>query len=75
MLPILLSVFAISFAGAIVPGPILAVTLAKSYKSPWTGFQIALGHATIEIPLILLIGSRSSCSWYFDAPRAASRRW
>ena len=55
MLPILLSVFAISFAGAIVPGPILAVTLAKSYKSPWTGFQIALGHATIEIPLILLI--------------------
>jgi len=55
MLPILLSVSAISFAGTIVPGPILAVTLAKSYKSPWAGFQIALGHATIEIPLILLI--------------------
>jgi len=32
-----------------------AVTLAKSYKSPWAGSQIALGHAVIEVPLILLI--------------------
>ncbi len=32
MLPILPSVSAISFAGAIVPGPTLAVTLAISYK-------------------------------------------
>jgi threonine/homoserine/homoserine lactone efflux protein len=32
-----------------------AVTLAKSYKSPWAGAQIALGHAVIEVPLILLI--------------------
>jgi threonine/homoserine/homoserine lactone efflux protein len=32
-----------------------AVTLAKSYKSPLAGTQISLGHAVIEIPLILLI--------------------
>jgi len=32
-----------------------AVTLAKSYKSPWAGAQISLGHAVIEVPLILLI--------------------
>ena len=55
MLPILLSVVVISFSGVMMPGPMFAVTLAKSYKSPWTGAQISLGHAVIEIPLILLI--------------------
>ncbi len=38
-----------------MPGPMFAVTLAKSYKSPWAGTQISLGHAVIEVPLILLI--------------------
>jgi threonine/homoserine/homoserine lactone efflux protein len=55
MLPILLSVVVISFSGVMLPGPMFAVTLAKSLKSPWTGTQIALGHAVIEVPLILLI--------------------
>ena len=32
-----------------------AMALAKSYRSPWAGTQIALGHAVIEVPLILLI--------------------
>ena len=32
-----------------------AVTLAKSYKSPLAGVWISLGHAVIEVPLILLI--------------------
>jgi len=55
MLPILLSVVVISLSGVMMPGPMFAVTLAKSYKSPWAGTQIALGHAVIEVPLILLI--------------------
>ncbi|MQY72954.1 MAG: lysine transporter LysE [Dehalococcoidia bacterium] len=55
MLPILLSVVVISFSGVMMPGPMFAVTLAKSYRSPWAGTQIALGHAVIEVPLILLI--------------------
>ena len=55
MLPILLSIIVISFSGVMMPGPMFAVTLAKSYKSPWAGTQIALGHAVIEVPLILLI--------------------
>jgi threonine/homoserine/homoserine lactone efflux protein len=38
-----------------MPSPVFAVTLAKSYKSPWAGAQISLGHAVIEAPLILLI--------------------
>ena len=55
MLPILASVIVISFSGVMMPGPLFAVTLAKSYKSPWSGVWIALGHAVIEVPLILLI--------------------
>ena len=55
MLPILLSVVVISFSGVMMPGPMFAVTLAKSYRSPWAGAQISLGHAVIEVPLILLI--------------------
>jgi len=55
MLPILLSVVVISLSGVMMPGLMFGVTLAKSLKSPWAGAQIALGHAVIEIPLILLI--------------------
>lgn len=55
MLPILLSVVVISLSGVMMPGPMTAVTLAKSYKSPWAGAWIAIGHAVIEVPLILLI--------------------
>ena len=55
MLPILVSVVVISSSGVMLPGPMFAVTLAKSYKSPLAGTQIALGHAVIEVPLILLI--------------------
>ncbi len=51
----LLSVVVISFSGVMMPGPMFAVTLAKSYKSPLAGTQISLGHAVIEVPLILLI--------------------
>jgi threonine/homoserine/homoserine lactone efflux protein len=55
MLPILLSVVVISLSGVMMPGPMFAVTLTKSYKSPLAGAQIAAGHAVIEVPLILLI--------------------
>ena len=55
MLPILLSVIVISFSGVMMPGPMFAVTVAKSYRSPLTGAQVSLGHAVIEVPLILLI--------------------
>ncbi len=55
MFPVLLSVIVISFSGVMTPGPMFAVTLAKSYKSPLAGVQMALGHAVIEVPLILLI--------------------
>lgn len=38
-----------------MPGPMFAVALAKSYRSPMAGIHLSLGHAVIEVPLILLI--------------------
>jgi len=55
VLPFLLSLVVISLSGVMMPGPMFAVTVAKSYKSQLAGTQIALGHAIVEIPLMLLI--------------------
>ncbi len=55
MLALLTSIVVISFSGVMMPGPMFAVTLAKSYKSPLAGAQMALGHAVVEVPLIMLI--------------------
>ncbi len=55
MLPVLLSVVVYSFSGVMMPGLMFGVTLAKSLKSAWAGVWISLGHAVIEVPLIVLI--------------------
>jgi threonine/homoserine/homoserine lactone efflux protein len=55
MLAALFTVITASLSGVMAPGPMFTVTLAKSLKSPWAGAQIALGHAVIEVPLIVLI--------------------
>ncbi len=55
MLQVLSSVVLVSLSGVMLPGPMFAVTVAKSYRSPWAGALISLGHAVIEVPLILLI--------------------
>ena len=55
MFAVLLSVIIVSFSGVMLPGPMFAVALAKSFKSPWTGAQMALGHAVVEVPLVLII--------------------
>jgi threonine/homoserine/homoserine lactone efflux protein len=44
-----------SLSGVMAPGPMFTVTLAKSMKSPWAGVFISLGHAVVEVPLILVI--------------------
>jgi threonine/homoserine/homoserine lactone efflux protein len=44
-----------SLSGVMMPGPMFTVTLAKSLKSPWAGVLVSLGHAVIEVPLILLV--------------------
>ena len=55
MLSFLLSVATISLSGTMMPGPVFAVAVAKSYKSPLAGAQISLGHAIIEVPLAVAI--------------------
>ncbi len=55
MIAILFSVILVSFSGVMLPGPMFAVALAKSFKSPWTGAQMSLGHAVVEVPIILVI--------------------
>jgi threonine/homoserine/homoserine lactone efflux protein len=49
------TVIVTSLSGVMAPGPMFAVTLAKSLKSPWAGALVSLGHAVIEVPLILLV--------------------
>ncbi len=55
MLAVLFSVILVSFSGVMLPGPMFAVALAKSFKSPWTGVQMSIGHAIVEVPIILVI--------------------
>ncbi len=55
MLAALGTVIITSLSGVMAPGPMFTVTLAKSLKSPWAGVHVSLGHAVIEVPLILLI--------------------
>ena len=55
MLPLIFSTTLVSLAGAIIPGPILAVTIAKGIRSPWAGLQIALAHILIDVSIIFII--------------------
>jgi threonine/homoserine/homoserine lactone efflux protein len=55
-LPLFLaSVIVISFSGVIVPGPLLAVTIAKGPEGPHAGAFVGIGHGLVELPLIALI--------------------
>jgi len=49
------TVIVTSLSGVMAPGPMFAVTLAKSLKSPWAGALVSLGHAVVEVPIILLV--------------------
>jgi threonine/homoserine/homoserine lactone efflux protein len=51
----LLSAAGISLSGVMLPGPLTAATIAKGYREQNAGIFIALGHAVIELPLMVLI--------------------
>jgi threonine/homoserine/homoserine lactone efflux protein len=51
----LLSAAGISLSGVMMPGPLTAATIAKGYREQNAGIFIALGHAVIELPLMVLI--------------------
>ncbi len=53
---IFISSFLIALSGAIVPGPVLSVTISESAKGNfWAGPMIVLGHGLLEIVLIVLL--------------------
>jgi len=51
----LVEVFGISFSGAAQPGPITAAAIAMGSRNRYAGARLALGHAIIEFPVMLLI--------------------
>ncbi len=52
---IFFSSFTIAFSGALMPGPLLSVTISESGRRGWTvGPRFILGHALLE--LLLLVG-------------------
>ena len=55
MLAFLLSAIAISLSGVMAPGPMTAAALAAGSRHRHAGVMIAIGHAIIEMPLILLL--------------------
>jgi threonine/homoserine/homoserine lactone efflux protein len=54
----------VSLTGVLMPGPVLAATVAKGYKDKHAGLAIGIGHGIIELPLIALIGF--GLSTFFD---------
>ncbi|HEY3415902.1 MAG TPA: LysE family transporter [Armatimonadota bacterium] len=53
MLNVFLLSLAVGFSGAIIPGPLLAVTINQALRFGWTaGLWIALGHAVTELVLV-----------------------
>ncbi len=55
LIGIFFSSMGIGFSGALMPGPMLSVTIAESYKKGfWAGPLIVLGHAIPEFVLMVL---------------------
>jgi len=51
----LLKVFVISFSGAMQPGPVTATVITMGTRNRYAGILLAIGHAIIELPLMVLI--------------------
>jgi threonine/homoserine/homoserine lactone efflux protein len=51
----LLEAVAISLSGVMAPGPITSVVVGKGSESPHAGALVALGHAVVELPLMIAV--------------------
>lgn len=66
----ILTSFAVGLSGALVPGPMLTVTVSDSVKNgPTTGPLVVLGHFLTEFVLIIFI--LAGFSWLFGSATAA----
>ncbi|MFC2076458.1 LysE family transporter [candidate division KSB1 bacterium] len=45
----------VSLSGVMMPGPVFAACVVKGYRDSSAGLKIALGHALVEIPVIILL--------------------
>ncbi|MCD6171276.1 MAG: LysE family transporter [Thermoplasmata archaeon] len=55
LLSFIIAVVFISLSGVLMPGPIFAVAISEGRKNKYAGLLISLGHATIEIPIMLTL--------------------
>jgi threonine/homoserine/homoserine lactone efflux protein len=51
----LIQVFVISLSGAMSPGPVTTAAIAMGARSRYAGLALAIGHAILEFPVMLLI--------------------
>ena len=55
LLLFLFQVIGVSLSGVMAPGPVTAAAVAMGARSRYAGTFIAIGHAVVEFPLMLLI--------------------
>ena len=55
LLVFLIQVVVISLSGVMAPGPLTAATIAMGARSRYAGILMAVGHAIVEFPLMILI--------------------
>ena len=55
LLLFLLKVLGISLSGALSPGPVTAVAIARGSRNRFAGTLMALGHGVVEFPLMILL--------------------
>lgn len=55
MLFFLAQVFLISLSGALSPGPVTAAAITSGARSKYAGSALALGHALVELPVMVLV--------------------
>lgn len=55
MIPFLVTATVISLSGVLAPGPMTAATLAAGTRARHAGALVALGHAVVEFPLLIVI--------------------
>lgn len=48
-------VVVISISGVVAPGPLFATAVARGLNDPRAGLKLSVGHALVEIPLILTL--------------------
>lgn len=53
-------VLLISLSGVLLPGPMTAATIVRSYTDKWAGLKVSVGHAIVEFPLFLIIALGSA---------------